>query len=292
VRALAAEAAAAGRTPAVAGIEYWVRQLAPMIPEAMGGERKAKDGYRDFTQGIVLALEPFSRIGTLRANVSARGARRPDERATADRLFRLEELGGSEQVTIVLAARTHDGEKATTVASMAVKLLEHFLLERTEHPSPRRVLLLLDEARRVRGFKANEYITFAREAKAGCVVVYQSLDQIGDEKKIFEILENVGTQVFLGGVAGRSAQHLLGLLPGRTRIGSSETVTRDASGTTRTRTVSREVTPYFTTAEVERLPGGAWPALVYVNDRKHKPFLVDMDQALSPAHGGRGRRTT
>ena len=127
------------------------------------GQHDPMHGYRDYTQGMVAALEPFSRHGTLYRKVRDPGPRR---------LFALEDLGRTDQpVTIILAAREQDLEKAETVLALAVKKLQQFLFGRFEKAEKdvRPVLLLLDETRRIRAFDANKYITFAREAKAGCV---------------------------------------------------------------------------------------------------------------------------
>ena len=105
-------------------------------------------------------------------------------------IFTLEDLGSAEeQITIILSAREQDQEKASTILSLTIKRLQHLLFERVKYRDEelRPVLLLLDETRRIRAFDANKYITYAREAKAGCVVVYQSLDQIGDGQKIAEV---------------------------------------------------------------------------------------------------------
>ena len=239
-----------------------------MPPE---GEREPDHGYRDYTQGIVTALEPFSRHGTLYAKIRDDG---PGD------LFSLEEVAqGGEQVTVILAAREQDLEKANTVLAMAVKRLQDLLFERVKHSDGElpRVLLLLDETRRIRGFEANKYVTYAREAKAGCVIVYQSLDQIGDEKKVMEILENVGTQVYLGSLVGNSARYFLSMLPRRYRPIVTRQVTRGTGPLTTTVVSGKELADYLSSYDLYDLPGGAWPALVYVNDLpRRKPFLVDM----------------
>jgi hypothetical protein len=235
------------------------------------GEREPDHGYRDYTQGIVTALEPFSRHGTLYEKIRDG---EPGEQ------FALEDLGRSEaQVTIILAAREQDLDKATTVLALAIKRLQHFLFERVNVPDEelRPVLLLLDETRRIRAFEANKYITYAREAKAGCVVVYQSLDQIGDARKLMEVLENVGTQIYLGSLVGNTAGYFVHTLPRRYRAAVTEQVTYGQDGRTRTLLAGKELVEYLTTNELYRLPAGEWPALVYVNDQpRRKPILVDM----------------
>ena len=188
------------------------------------------------------------------------------------------------------------------MTSLAVQRLQHMLFERMSptarqgisraHPAPSRsqaqptripqgkphpVLLLLDETRRIPGFKANEYVTFAREAQAGCVVSYQSLDQIGEAAQISEMLENVGTQVYLGSLVGATAKYFIDLLPVRHRRRYSWSTSTGSSYSEGIDSNLEEV-PYVGTNELYSLPGGKWPALVYINAQpRRKPFLVDLD---------------
>jgi type IV secretory pathway TraG/TraD family ATPase VirD4 len=191
----------------------------------------------------------------------------------------------AEQVTIILAAREQDVDDATTVVGMAVKLLQHILFDRMEDKKePLPILLLLDETRRIRGFAPDEYITFARQARAGCVIVYQSLDQIGDDKKIRVILENVGTQIYLGSLVGETARHFIRLLPMRRQPSYSLSMSQslaqgEVSMATQTGYQSVE---YLSAADLYRLPAGRWPALVYINSQPRRdPILVDMDERIS-----------
>lgn len=264
------------------GVDHWIREIAQLIdPNRMPeGQRDPIHGYRDYTQGMVAALEPFSRHGTLFRKVRDSGP---------GRLFSLEDLGRTDQpVTIILAAREQDLEKAETVLALAVKKLQQFLFGRFEKAERdvRPVLLLLDETRRIRAFDANKYITFAREARAGCVIVYQSLDQIGDEKKVAEILENVGTQVYLGSLVGNTARYFMNILPRRYRASVSENLSYGSEGRSRTVNIGKELVDYLTTNELYNLPAGSWPALVYINDQpRRKPILVDMDDAAITRSG-------
>jgi TraM recognition site of TraD and TraG len=257
------------------GADHWSREIANLIhPDRMpGGQRDRHLGYRAYSQGLVSALEPFSEHGTLCRKVRDRGE---------GELFSLEDLGrGDGPVTIILSAREQDLERAETVLAMAVRQLQHYLFERVNQDGVRPVLLLLDETRRIRSFEANRYITFAREAKAGCVVVYQSLDQIGDERAISEILENVGAQIYLGGLSGNTAKYFMASLPRRHRANVSVQTSYGPEGSRRTESVVNELVEYLTTNELYELPAGEWPALVYINDQpRRRPILVDMGESL------------
>jgi hypothetical protein len=234
------------------------------------GAKEPQHSYRDYTQGIVTALQPFNRGGTLYARVRSKGE---------GNLFSLSALDRADtQTTIILTAREQDQEKASTVLAVAIKRIMHLMLDRVSRANKTRsILLLLDETRRIRDFEANRYITFAREAEAGCVVVYQSLDQIGNDRKISEILENVGTQIYLGSLVGNTAQHFLKLFPKRYRTMVHEQFSYSMDGRNRTLIVGRELVDFMSTNELYDLPSGRRPALVYINDLpRRKPILVDM----------------
>jgi hypothetical protein len=248
-------------------VEYWRNELSQLLGPDNGGARDARYTYQYLTSSITTLLRPFSQAGVLRSRTSG----------TSD--FRLEEVNSDAAVTIVLAAREQDGEEAKTVLSMVIKRLEQIFYDRRKLDSPIPVLLLLDETRRIRGFQPAEYITFARDAKAGVVLVYQSLTQIRDPDRRIEILENVGTQIYLRSVTGETAKQLIALLPvrGRPTFSSSETVSDE--GGSEALQLGQEAVPYFSTAELYRLPAGEHPALVYIKDHGGgKPMLVDMDR--------------
>ena len=266
------------------GPRYWQREIAMLLAPADGGQRSREWEYRSLTQSVVNALRPFSSFGTLYRKTGGRG----DDDCELGPLFSLADLeysGTDGPVTIILAARVQDLDDARTVTSLAVKRLQQVLFERMAANRPgdsplHPVLLLLDETRRIPGFEANEYVTFAREAQAGCVVSYQSLDQIGEPPEISEMLENVGTQIYLGSLVGATAKYFIDMLPvrHRRRYSWSSSIGSDYSEAT---DVGLEEVPYVTSNELYNLPAGAWPALVYINDQpRRKPFLVDMDDSV------------
>lgn len=283
--------ASSSRPPAVAspedsvpqpGIDDWFREIALLLDADIfeGGQRTdARYSFRDYTQALVQALQPFSRDGTLYPKIRD-GA--PEGRFQFEDLLR--KGTPEEPVTFLLGAREQDLAKAETVLALTVKRLQQLLFERmkgSRKDVDRPILLLLDETRRIRGFRANEYVTFAREARAGCVLVYQSLDQIGDEKKIAEMLENVGTQIYLGSLVGNTARTFVQLLPKRYRTTFTEQLSYLSTGVTKTYVRGTELVDYFGTGDLYRLPAGKWPALVYINDHpRRNPVLVDMNEKL------------
>lgn len=265
------------------GVECWRAELALLIPPGLeavpGGQLDANHTFQSYTVSILTALRPFARHGTLFQKVSG----------VSD--FSLRDLNRGEQLTVVLAAREQDVGDAEVVLAAVIKRLEQIMYERREIPPERRsrVLLLLDEARRIRGFQAGQYITFARDAEAGCVLVYQSISQIKTEAEKVEILENVGTQIYLKSLVGETAQRFIDLLPKRMRPTFTHTSTTGESWS-QTRQTGQELVPYFSTMELYRLRSGSWPALVYIKDHgAGKPFLVDMDGERIKAATGRAR---
>ena len=272
---------ARGETLPLCGAEHWASELALMLnPQRIGlGQRPEKDSFRSYTTGILTALEPFSAHGTLHHRIRSFGA---------GRLFDLESaLGGTRRpVTVILAARQQDLEKSDAVLAMAIKRIQWLLFDRMTQPDAenRPLLLLLDETRRIVDFNTADYIAFAREAKAACVVVYQALDQIGDATHVTALLENVGTQVYLGSLVGNTARYFAGILPKRARDVVSRQTVQVADTETKTLMFNRETVDYLSSMDLYHLPAGEWPALVYINDQpRRKPFLVDMTDPLRSA---------
>ena len=268
------------------GVNHWASELAIMLdPQKINcGQRPERDSYRQYTTALLSALEPFSPHGTLHERVRSFGPRR---------LFDIEGVLGGEArpVTVLLVAREQDLDKSTTVLSLVIKRLQWFLFERMQAPEEaekRPVLLLLDEARRIRDFDAAEYVTFAREAKAACVIVYQSIDQILPAEKRIELLENIGTQIYLGSLVGNTARSLIGILPQRQRLELSEQVVRTANTETLTTTRANRMIDFFSTADLYALPAGRYPALVYINDSPHRPpFFTDLTERAATGAGAK-----
>jgi len=249
---------------------------------AFKGQR-SEHSYRWLTESLVSALHSFKRGGPLYEKVSG----------IEERQFRLEWLAGydsegkprPEQVTVVVAARLQEEQDARVLLSAVMTKLEHALYNRftDEYPGQRPVLMLLDETRRIKNFKANDYITYAREARAGCVLVYQSLDQIGNEGQIKELIENVGIQIYLDSLVGNTAKYFIESLPKRfsPRYSRSSSV-GGGEGGTETLQTGQEMVDYFTTADLYRLPAGRFPGLIYIKDQpRRSPILVTMDRDIT-----------
>lgn len=245
-----------------------------------GTGQRAEYSYRWLTEGLVSALRPFAAHGTLYSKTNGRHS---SPHFTFESLagLNLDGTPNDRQVAVLLAARLQDMEDSKSLLSLAIARLEQALWDRMEalqKSELRTVLLLLDETRRIRNFKTNEYVTYAREAKAGCVVAYQSLDQIGTNKQITELLENIGTQIYLGSLTGNTARNFIANLPKRYRpvFSHGKTEVGEPAETLQT---GHELIDYFSTIELFRLPAGKYPALIYLNDQpRRKPFLVTMEK--------------
>ncbi|HEX4408381.1 MAG TPA: type IV secretory system conjugative DNA transfer family protein [Xanthobacteraceae bacterium] len=260
------------------GVAYWFSELAIMLdPNKFSiGQRVEKDSFRSYTIALMTALEPFARYGTLYKRTSAAVT-------GSGRMFDLETVLSDRQkpVTVIIAARQQDLQKSEAVLAMVIKRMQWFLFNRMsqDDAEERPLLLLLDETRRIRDFDAAEYVTFAREAKAGCVIVYQSLDQIGPREKITELLENVGTQIYLGSLVGNTARYFIEILPKRLRPVVSRQIILSVNAETTNTTIGHEQVEYLSTTDLYRLPGGHFPALIHINDLpRRKPFFVDMTE--------------
>jgi TraM recognition site of TraD and TraG len=259
------------------GVDHSVHFLSRLLDPKLlpdGTRLDPRYGYLDHVAGIMLALEPFAPHGILYDKIRDAG---PGHLFSLSELHRRRE---QEPTTVILETREQEGDAAWTLLSLALKGLQPLIFNRwnvtkAEREKMRPILLLLDETRRIRNFRADEFITVAREAAAGCVMVYQNLDQVVEqfgEPGLNTILENVGTQIYLRSLTGNTANHLIRLLPERYR--TIETVNR-ADGSVQSRT---EPIPYFTKLELAQLPAGRYPALVAIRGRRSViPFLVDMD---------------
>lgn len=247
------------------------------------GQRDPRYTFRSLTRNLLTPLEPFSFGGTLYPRIAGR---RLDGTAQPGREFRLSELIGDEQAAIVLTVPRQDPQDADAVLSMVIARLTLLLYRRFTLRKPRPILLLLDETRRINAFDANEYVSFAREAKAGVVLVYQHLAQIaeevGGERKVDLLLQNVGTHMYLKSLVGATHDHFMKLLPKRGRRNFTRQETFDRKGVSDTTSVGIEQVDYLDRAAAFELPAGRYPAIVYLRDHLcGKPFLVDMDRAMN-----------
>jgi hypothetical protein len=280
---IAAEEAKRGEKRFEPGLAYWFDELALLVTmqfpvaaadrKALIGQRAERDPYRYLTQGIVTALRAFSEKGVLGRKVSGSPSRKGEGYQ-----FSISDLLGPEQTVIILEARELDVGSAEVLVSIAVTHLQLLLNRRHVQDNPLPVLLLLDETARINGFDAKKYIALGRSAKAGVVLVFQQLDQIsrtGSKEQVLQLLQNVGTVIFLGSLAGNTHEYF--------RIQRGQRWMPSFMQAAGVRSYGRELQISQVQQEeiprLPRIPAGNFPAIVYIRDHRcNKAILVDMDR--------------
>jgi len=237
------------------------------------GQRSPERTYKDYMIPILTMLEPFVPSSALAARVRSTG----DEQE-----IRLDRLGRDGVARIVLlAAREQDSKTATDILATTMLRLAQCFNERRTCPKSDlgEVLLLLDETSRIEGFDAPDFVSIVRENHIGYVLVYQGLDMIGPPAAIDRLLGNIGTQVFLKGLAGEDLSAFNRRLAGRDRERRMDTEqTSPTSGPSRGSSLQSRDVPFLQPIAANPLPGGRYPALVYLRDGP-PPFLVDLNSS-------------
>jgi Type IV secretory system Conjugative DNA transfer len=260
----------------VDSVEEHVTTLAGALDPAKlpDGKRAGKESYESYMQPLRLALAPFSKSGFLFDQVVSSPERRN---------FSFDMLGRKDRpVTLVLAAREQDEEPAEAILRLAITRLRHMVLDRIETEEyrpkerPGELMLFLDETVRIEAFNPAKYFEIAAEAGVTTVVVYQSLDRVGNEKTLKSVMRNVGMQVYLGNVRGSDEQILNRFLGQRETERFSHGESRSDTGRTQSESFQREGASFFPPPALHRFPMGRYPALVVMNDERHAPFIVDM----------------
>jgi hypothetical protein len=255
------------------GVKPWLLALGTLLPKHVkGGQREDKDSLQSITWSLLAALNAFAPTSPLRRRTGDLGD---------GRLFSLDDLVGDEQVTLIVEAREQETADAETLLAVIVAKLQYLLFNRFPKKTPRKLLMLLDETRRIRSFKPDQYFSFAAAAKVGCVVVYQALEHAcdGDEKRIRAMLASIGTHVYLGALEGMAADYVIGRLGKRTRT-IHEAIPGAKPGGPRSSRKSVEV-DYLGIKELRHLAAGKFPALVLCAEHSRKPFLIDTEQAVA-----------
>jgi hypothetical protein len=255
------------------GVEPWLLGLAALLPKSVeGGQREDKETLQSTTWSLLAALGAFAPTSPLRRRTGDLGD---------GRLFSLEDLVGDEQVTLIIEAREQETTQAEILLAVIVAKLQYLLFNRFPKKTPRKLLLLLDETRRIRSFKPDQYFSFAAAAKAGCVVVYQALEHAcdGDERRIRAMLASIGTHVYLGALEGMAADYVISRLGRRTRTIHEPIPGAKLGGP---RSIRKPVdVEYLGIKELRHLAAGKFPALVLCDEHSKKPFMVDTEQVVA-----------
>jgi len=261
------------------GVQHNLYALGPLIrrdaesPLDQFSQQTSNENFGLLTLGIVNALKPFS--VRLRARVSDVGS---------GSLFRIEQaFSGSKPCSIVFSAVPETDSAAKALLSIAVRRLRQLVnarLKADERKVP--MLLLLDETVMIRGFDPDQYVAFNRQAQAGCVLVYQDLSAIGSDDKALRVLRNVGAQVYMGSLSGKTLQLFQQSLGKRRRTRASTGASHSVDGRSSSETWIDEEVDKLGAAELADLPGGVRPGVVVIRTPEGQsvpPVIVDFDDS-------------
>lgn len=201
-------------------------------------------------------------------------------RITQSSPFRLKKLT-ERPSTMVFAAPLSMGLDSSTLAAIAVRLLQQLIYARFKERQDRKLFFILDEFSKLQ-FSAKEMEHFVSTSRsAGCVtvVILQSVDQLDDRAR-GELLDNLADRYILHGAGPSTAKWFERTLHDRvtTRATASEQQTssarHSAAGTGTSLTES--TVPVLAAREIHNTGGlqhGAWLRLAKYSN---KPILVDM----------------
>jgi hypothetical protein len=191
--------------------------------------------------------------------------------------LKMSDLFGAKPMALVIEAQGNNPSQQDTVLSMVLALVNTQLAERftAGHGRPN-ALLLLDETQRIRGFDGLRFVTFARQAGVGAVLVYQTLGQIAEDQRR-PLFDGVGTVVFLREIRGEGYELLADMLgTGKRRIKTAG-FTQEIGGLSKTEQFSMESVPLLESEALAPFPFGPYSALVLVRDHPSGlPFFTDM----------------
>lgn len=300
VRELRAQAARPPKKVHRPDVQRWFQDLALMITPTLldqawdtvrnepGGQSlplrcplqcgQSTESFEQLTTNLDTALQAFDHDSEIYPLLSGHykvtgGGRR----------LRLNELFGTQPMALIVEAQGNDPGEQDTVLSTLLALVRNHLAARFAHGAKHSttLLLLLDEARRIRGFDGEEFASFVREARAGAVLVYQTLGQIPEDKRE-TLLDAVGTLVLLREVRGLSYELLAGMIGKGTRSVGGGSSTTQLGGRSITHQVSTQSVPKLEPEALAPFPFGPYSALVLVRDHSHGlPVFTDMTEPVA-----------
>jgi WD40 repeat protein len=267
-------------TPAC-GLDYWLPQIIDLLPAVeiprvdpdarkISGQRDHSMEYVRYTRNLLTPILPFRSPGVLSERIQC-----PFGAEGQPGQFLIDDLYGERQVAIVLSVPDEGMQTGDSILSLVIGRVSRLMRARFNAEKKRPILLLLDETRRIHGFNAAEFISFARESEVGVVVVYQDLDQITERRS--ELLGIVGVQIYLKLVNEATFNHFQTLFEKRTRKKVSRSDTPSVGGSSESFQYLEETVDFLERSAAADLPAGEYPALVYIRDHpSRKPFLVDL----------------
>jgi hypothetical protein len=241
-----------------------------------GGQGKMT--YEELTTSLSTALQVFDPNNALHPSVSGE-----DVEPGMGSQLKISDLFGAKPMALVIEAQGNDPSQQDTVLSMVLALVNaHLAVQFTAVADRPNALMLLDETQRIRGFKGLGFVTFARQAGVGAVLVYQTVEQIRDDEDKSKsgarsLLDAVGTIVFLRDMRGEGYE-IFGKMLGTGQRGiKTAGVTQDIGGLSNTEQFSMEAVPRFESEALAPFPFGPYSALILVRDHPSGlPFFTDM----------------
>jgi hypothetical protein len=232
------------------------------------GERSPERTYMEYVLPLLTALDPFRPAGFMASRTTSTGDSRE---------IRIDRVAlGLQPGVVILSYRENDSGLSTAMLGLTTIRLIQMLDHRRNTPQEKTgdIVLLLDETARIRGLDAPRFVSFVRENRIGYVLVYQSLALIGPKADIQTVLRNIGTWIFLSGLAGEDLAYFNENMPGRETVRRLEGDQTSPDGRTRSSTQQGREVPFLNAAAAERFPGGSYPAMIRVSG--WRPFFTDL----------------
>lgn len=193
--------------------------------------------------------------------------------------FRLEDVT-NEPTLLIAVARLSDGRLGEQMSSLLVSQFTLAILERFGRAMPRPVVLVLDEAPRLRQrIDLEETISIARGAGAGVCLAAQDVTQFGTPEQQSTLFANCHTFISMYGASPHTADYLGKRLGSRHKEEISVT-TPGKRGFLELPSTSRQLTvsPVLGPREIMFPPFGKYSAVVHCPSVSSGPFIVDLEQ--------------
>jgi type IV secretory pathway TraG/TraD family ATPase VirD4 len=203
-------------------------------------------------------------------------------RITQSSAFRLKQLT-QRPSAMVFAAPLSLGLDSSTLAAIAVRLLQQLIYTRFKECQDRKLFFILDEFSKLQlsAKEMEHFVSTSRSAGCVTVVILQGVDQL-DERSRAELLDNLADRYILHGAGPSTAKWFERTLHDRTamRATASEQQTSSTrhsaagSGTS----ITEATVPVLAAREIHNTGGlqhGAWLRLAKYSS---KPILVDLER--------------
>ena len=305
-----------GGQPVTPTVDKWFADVAAVVPHAtlqqawdlvraqeeegarlpevcpLRGQTHPQYGYALYTANLQSALDLFREDRALYRVLSG-----DKSLPGAGQRMRVADLFGAKPVMLLVESASANPQEQDTILSMLLALATSHLSARFGSESANRLLFLLDETRRIRGFQAERFVTFMREANAGAVLVYQNLQQIADdaavpsEGAVHALLGSVGSLIFLQEVRGQDYRYLNELLGPGERSTWGRTTQRDHEGhTTSTWSPDAEQVPVLEQRALRQFPGYRGALVLLRGYASGAPFFTELNDPDADGAGGNGER--